>query len=124
MNANSLFNAAMRIKNGRNPQVVLKEHIDAWNRSFSSDLYMQEPSLTGDLRVDAYLAGAAHFEASAIGLECPQWANATCRFLPEPFFIGGKNAILLALVETPLTFRIRNVFVGATTLRTLDWNRN
>lgn len=108
---------AQRIIDGTDPQFAIKEHIDEWNRTFDPALYAEEPPLTGVSHVDAWLAGAAEYEAFMIDLACPDWANASIRFLSEPFYIGGRNAQVVALAETPFAFRRRLVFTGKTFIR-------
>lgn len=43
---------------------------------------------------------------------CPEWASAPCRFLAEPFYIGGRNSQIVGLVESPFAFRRRLVVTG------------
>lgn len=105
---------AQRIIEGTDPQFAIKEHVDEWNRSFDSCLYSDEPTLTGLPHVDAWLAGAAEYESFLSNQICPQWTGASCRFLPEPFYIGGRNSQIVGLVETPFAFRRRLLFTGKT----------
>lgn len=113
----TLQKTAQRIMAGVDPLVAVKEHIDEWNRTFAPALYLHEPALTGMPHWDAWLASAAHYESFLIDQDCPIWANAPCRFLPEPFFIGGKNSRMIALVETPFAFRMRMVFAGRSSIK-------
>lgn len=108
----TLKQTALRIISGTQSQVAIKEHIDAWNKSFDTGLYADEPPLTGQPHLDAWLAGAAHYEAFLIDEEPPAWVNAPARFLTDPFFSGGQNSRAIALVETPFPFRMRMVFSG------------
>lgn len=108
---------AQRIIDGAHPQVAIKEHIDEWNQSLDPTLYAQEPPLTGLAYADAWLAGAAEYEAFMIDLPYPAWAEAPTRFLREPFYTGGKGAQTVALVETPFAFRRRLLFTGKTFIR-------
>lgn len=113
---------SQRIINGTQPVIAIKEHIDEWNRSPDAHLYAAEPSLTGVASLDAWLAGAAEYEAFMIDQECPLWANFPCRFLSEPFVIGGRNSQIIALVETPFAFRRRLVFSGKTFIKSAgEW---
>lgn len=105
---------AQRIIDGTDPQFAIKEHIDEWNRSFDPAMYTEEPPLTVLSHVNAWLAGAAEYEAFMIDQNRPEWANVDTRFLPEPFYIGGRNAQIVALTETPFAFRRRLVFTGKT----------
>lgn len=108
---------AKRIIEGIDPQFAIKEHIDEWNRTFDPALYAEEPPLTGLSHVDAWLAGAAEYEAFTIDLACPEWAGASTRFLSEPLYIGGRNAQVVALTETPFAFRRRLAFTGKTFIK-------
>lgn len=108
---------AQRIIDGTDPQFAIKEHIDEWNRSFDAFLYAEEPALTGIPHVDAWLAGAAEYEAFMIDQACPGWANAPTRFLSEPFYVGGRNSQIVGLAETPFAWRRRLVFTGKTFIK-------
>jgi hypothetical protein len=108
---------AQRIIDGTKLQVAIKEHIDVWNSSFNALLYASEPPLTCLPHVDAWLAGAAEYEAFMIDQACPAWAKLPCRFLTEPFFTGGKNSRIIDMTETPFAWRRRLVFTGKTTIK-------
>lgn len=108
---------ADRIIAGTNPQIAIKEHIDEWNRHFDAGIYEDEPALTGIAHLDAWLAGAAHYEAFMLDQEPPPWVDTPVRFLKEPYFVGGRNMQALALVETPFAFRMRMVFTGQSTIK-------
>lgn len=114
----TLATTAQRIIAGTDPQFAIKEHIDEWNRSFDARLYASEPPLSGRPWLDAWLAGAAEYEAFMINQARPEWADSPCRFLTEPFFASdGKNSRAIDLVETPFAFRRRLVFSGMTTIK-------
>lgn len=113
----TLVVTAQRIIDGTDPQVAIKEHIDEWNRSFDPLLHASEPPFTGLPHFDAWLAGAAEYEAFMIDLACPAWAKSPRRFLTEPFYVGGRNTQIVALTETPFAFRRRLVFTGKTFIR-------
>ncbi|MDO8777170.1 MAG: hypothetical protein Q7K57_52365 [Burkholderiaceae bacterium] len=117
----TLKQTAARIIAGVDQTIAIKEHVDAWNRTHDAGLYADEPDLTGIPHLDAWLAGAAHYEANLIGREYPSWANDPLRFLSAPFFIGGEKMRLLALTETPEAFRMRNVFTGKTSITSPDF---
>ena len=115
----------MRISVGTMVEIAVKEHIDAWNKAFDIGLYQEEPALTGLPYVDAWLAGAAHYEAYLLEKECPFWATEPVRFLNKPLFIGGKYARMLAIEETPFPWRIRRLYSGKSNIRSpsqvLSW---
>lgn len=114
---NTLKHTADRIIAGTLPIVAIKEHVDAWNKEMDAILFMQEPFLTGIDYVDIWLAAAAEYEAYVIDFPTPAWVNKDFRFSKEPIFLGGKNARIIAMAETPFAFRRRQLFCGATTLK-------
>ena len=73
-----------------------------------------EPPLGGDERSDAYLAAVAEHLALRNDLAVPEWAGAKCRFLKRPFYPCGLESLKATLlVESPIAFRRRLIFVGA-----------
>jgi hypothetical protein len=66
---------------------------------------------------DAYLAAVAEHLALRFRLPVPQWVEEPHRFLVKPFFAGGlENLKAILLVESPLAFRRRQIFVSANAL--------
>ena len=66
---------------------------------------------------DAYLAAVAEHLALRFGLPVPQWVEEPHRFLAKPFFAGGLETLkAILLVESPLAFRRRQIFVSANAL--------
>jgi hypothetical protein len=66
---------------------------------------------------DAYLAAVAEHLALRFHLETPGWSEGPRRFLSRPFFAGGLEGLkALLLVESPLAFRRRQIFVSADAL--------
>jgi hypothetical protein len=66
---------------------------------------------------DAYLAATAEELARAYHLRIPEWTFAEARKLHRPWFatsLAGLRAILL--LESPLGFRSRNLFVSQNAL--------
>jgi len=50
-------------------------------------------------------------------LAVPPWVDEPYRFLVKPFFAGGlENLKAILLVESPLAFRRRQIFVSANAL--------
>jgi hypothetical protein len=113
----TLAETAERIIRGMESQHCIKEHIDVFNRLHRSDLFEQEPKLTGHSALDAYFAGLAEHAATILDVDPPAWVEAPTRFLSRPFFMGGPGMRTVALVETPSAFRRRNVFSGQTFAR-------
>jgi hypothetical protein len=125
----TLAETARRMENGTSPHIALKEHVDAWNwvptgtRPAREEMFAEEPVWLPDLPwMNAWLAGAAEYEAFLIGAETPAWALKDVRFLRAPFVSGGANARKYALVETPFAWRRRMVFTGKTGLAAREKN--
>lgn len=76
-----------------------------------------EPTLSGDALIDAYVAAAAEMLALRHGLARPHWTSGAERFLARPWYAGGIELMKpLLLRESPAAFRIRNLFVSANAL--------
>jgi hypothetical protein len=66
---------------------------------------------------DAYLAAVAEHLALRFKLPVPGWVDDPDRFLKRPFFAGGLESLKATLlVESPLAFRRRQIFVSANAL--------
>lgn len=63
--------------------------------------------------VNAYLAAVAETLSREAGLVPPEWSEKSEYFLPEPWFAGKlENLKAILLVESPIPFRRRNLFVS------------
>lgn len=72
---------------------------------------VSEPFLLDDERIDAVLAGVIETLCDELTIPVPGWLDdvPSCR---EPYFISGMdNLKATAIVESPLRFRMRKVFV-------------
>jgi hypothetical protein len=75
-------------------------------------LFDEPPPGTGDVRVDAALAGLAEHLARHDGWPPPLWAFDESRYAKPWWFVSGvKSWHATALVESPLAFRKRGVFL-------------
>lgn len=114
----SLVHTAERIHSGVDPVIAIKEHADAWNKQRTSELFRDEPVLLEDRSwLNAWLAGAAEYEAFLIDAATPAWALQDSRFLRQPHIVGGANGRRYGLMETPFAWRRRMIFGGKTMLR-------
>ena len=71
-----------------------------------------EPFELGDEQKDAVLAGTIETLCDELGMKIPDWLGdvPACK---EPYFLSGIEALkAFSLVESPVHFRIRKVFVG------------
>jgi hypothetical protein len=78
---------------------------------------VSEPFALDDDKFDALLASTVEVLCKELNLQSPEWTKQipACR---EPFFVAGfENLKATALVESPLLFRIRKVFVTASFLQ-------
>jgi hypothetical protein len=72
-----------------------------------------EPNKVGGVK-DAYLAALAEHLALSDRFPVPGWTEQPDRFLSEPFFAGGLDSLkAILLVESPLAFRRRLIFISA-----------
>jgi hypothetical protein len=79
---------------------------------------LRDTFIQGDV-ADAWLAAYAEHLAAKAGIPAPAWAFRPARFLPEPSFdeAGASPALrALALVQSPLAFKRRNLFTPAVDL--------
>lgn len=79
---------------------------------------LRETFAQGDV-ADAWLAAYAEHLAAKAGIPAPAWAFEPVRFLAEPSFdeAGASPALrTLALVQSPLAFKRRNLFTPAVDL--------
>lgn len=97
----------------REPQnwcVYLMDFVDDFRRE--KDLSaIAEPFYLSHERTDALLASTAETLCDELKLKPPEWLKAVpaCK---EPYFIGElENLKAISIVESPLRFRIRKIFV-------------
>jgi hypothetical protein len=96
-----------------------REFLDSWqmmSRAERETALACEPDRIGSVE-DAYLAALAEHLALDARLPVPSWTEEACRFLSEPFFAGGLETLkALLIVESPLAFRRRLIFISADAL--------
>ncbi len=75
------------------------------------------PVLKDEGVADAYLASVAATLAHEQGQSAPEWASGSARALEKPFFAARTPKLKAVLLqESPVEFRIRNIFVSANAL--------
>lgn len=70
-----------------------------------------EPFESGDEKTDALLASTVEKLCDELKIEIPEWINEipSCK---EPFFVSGvENLKAISIVQSPLRFKARNIFV-------------
>jgi hypothetical protein len=101
---------------------AVRDFLDRFRHSPDCSLLEREPLLLAPRLVDegladAYVAAVAATLAHENGRLAPAWARGDARALEHPYFAArspGLRAILLQ--ESPVEFRIRNLFVSANAL--------
>jgi hypothetical protein len=70
-----------------------------------------EPFELGNLRVDALLASTAESLCDEVGIDPPFWLSEVPE-CAEPYFVGEMERLkAISIVESPLRFRMRKIFV-------------
>ena len=111
----SLFCASVRmLEDGEESwRGHLMDAVDAVRRSRSAAELETPPAAELSARLRALLAGVAETLAAECGVAAPPWTNGIGP-LDRPWFVSGyENLKASALVESPVPFRSRNVFVLA-----------
>jgi hypothetical protein len=115
----TLAEVAIRTLGGEPFDPLLREFLDTFYSS-NSDMMaraIKDPPPRTDPLKDAYLAGVAEHLGLRFGLPVPPWVDEPHRFLATPFFAGGLETLkAILLVESPLAFRRRQIFVSANAL--------
>jgi len=98
---------------------AVREFIDTWQLMHSEawlSAIEDEPPPIDPLR-DSYLGALAEHLALSEKLQAPAWTEHSSRFLSEPYFAGGLESLKATLlVESPLAFRRRLIFISANAL--------
>jgi hypothetical protein len=94
----------------KNWRVYLMDFVDDF-RYYKDARMIAEPFELSDERTDALLASTAEALCDELGVEAPAWLGEVpaCR---DPYFVSGlENLKAISIVESPLRFRIRKIFV-------------
>ena len=77
---------------------------------------MQEVDM-GHPDANAFFAGVVEKLSQEQSIEPPVWIFKKKYYLQEPFFMGELKGIsrILTILETPLAFKTRNIYIGANT---------
>jgi hypothetical protein len=95
---------------------ALREFLDEFYIESCQEVRVQmlapEPPLTGVEHRDAYFAAVAEHLSRRYKLPIPQWTNEESRFLKIPYYPAGLESLkAICLVESPIAFRRRMIFV-------------
>ena len=90
--------------------VHLMDFVDDF-RYYRRPAAIAQPFALTDPKMDALLAATAEYLCAELGIEPPQWLSEVPAS-PEPWFVSGlENLKAITLVETPVWFRMRKIFV-------------
>lgn len=114
----SLAEAARWGRTMKNRDAMIREFCDEFylaSPEFRATMLEHEPALlANDAEANAYYAAIAEHLALQNRLSVPAWALGSRRFLAKPFFPAGLESLKSTLlVESPVAFRRRMIFVGA-----------
>lgn len=103
--------------------------IDAFLREFLDEFYVEqisdrrvsmlrdEPLIGKNPKANAYLAAVAEHLSMAYKVAAPDWVDGPSRFLNMPYFPCGLESLKATLlIESPIAFRRRLIFVDANPL--------
>jgi len=91
-------------------KIPFMDFVDDFRRHKNPEM-ISEPFVSDDEKIDAVFASAIEYLCDEMKIAVPDWLDniPACR---EPYFVSGiENLKATALVESPLRFRIRKVFV-------------
>ncbi len=90
--------------------IHLMDFVDDF-RYYKDARAIAEPFALTDQKMDALLASTAESICDELGIMVPAWLDSVPA-CAEPFFVNGlENLKAFCLVESPLRFRIRKIFV-------------
>ena len=90
--------------------IHLMDFVDDFRYYQSADA-LAEPFTLDHERFDALLASTAMRLCDEVGVECPDWILEVpaCK---DPWFVSGMESLkAIAIVESPVHFRLRKIFV-------------
>lgn len=90
--------------------IYLMNFVDDFRRNKNRDALTESFKLSNE-KLDPMLASTAEYLCDELGIEPPQWIMSmpACK---DPWFVSGmENLKAIAIVESPLHFRMRKIFV-------------
>lgn len=91
-------------------RVWLMDFVDDFRYYKNAEMIAEKFELSDD-KIDALLASTAEYLCEEMKIEKPPWLSEIPPTV-EPYFVSGiENLKAAAIVESPLCFRIRKVFV-------------
>jgi hypothetical protein len=100
------------LKSGANWRIPFMEFVDDFRRTRDQSLIEKPFSLSNE-NIDSLLASTIESLCNELGVETPEWVweVPSCK---EPWFVSGyDNLKAISIVESPVFFRRRKIFVLA-----------
>ena len=98
--------------------ILFRDFLHEFNARPSETALKEEPYPLDKIK-DAYLAAAAEQLAYQNDFSIPEWVYKNKYFLEEPFFASSNEGLKpLLIMESPVPFRRRGIFVSANALKT------
>jgi hypothetical protein len=113
---------AETVRAGHSLEIGLGDFLDGFYRQPDAEAFREEPALLAGMHpdgalVNAFLAAVAEHLARGFALPIPDWVFAPSRYLEKPYFaVRGASFCATLLLESPMAFRSRNLFVTANAL--------
>ncbi len=80
-------------------------------RYYKSPSAIQQPFRRSDEKIDAMLASVVEYLCSELRMQIPEWVS-EIQPVKNPWFVSGVESLkAIALVESPVHFRKRKIFV-------------
>ena len=89
------------------------DFVDEFRRRPDANMVCHPPAPELDEKLRGLLAGTVEVLCEERGMRCPGWCCATAVLCEAWFVAGTENLKALALVESPVHFRKRRIFVLA-----------
>ncbi|MBT9167254.1 MAG: hypothetical protein DDT19_00579 [Syntrophomonadaceae bacterium] len=113
---NSIRATSVAISKGVRSSIAIGDFIDEFKSADKEKrelMVLHPPIGEKHQKIPVYLASVAEYLCRKYNLAVPKWTKGY--YLPQPFFYGPDNPDLRAvlLVESPIAFRKRNIFISA-----------
>ncbi len=102
---------SLMLEDPENNWIYMMDFVDDFRYYKESDA-IKDAIVTGkDADLDALLASVVEYLCDEIGSDAPGW-TASISACKDPYFVHGmENLKAISVVESPLRFRIRKIFV-------------
>ncbi len=98
------------IKTPEHWEIPFMDFVDDFRRNRDTT-FLQEPFTLDNERIDALLASTVEYLCDEMGLEIPEWTEDVPGCMAPWFVSGLENLKAITIVESPLRFRMRKIFV-------------